>query len=122
MWIKDNVIYCACPTQGSAMERKGLYRHLLRMIEPWTVERVELDMTSGQVDVHVGHAGGTRFACPECGLALAVYDHSGERTWRHLDSCQFLTYLHASPPRVSCPEHGVRQMWTSHALVDTVIV
>lgn len=33
-----------------------------------------------------------------------------ERTWRHLDSCQFLTYLHARPPRVSCPEHGVRQV------------
>ncbi|MGE5622774.1 MAG: ISL3 family transposase [Bacillota bacterium] len=32
-----------------------------------------------------------------------------ERVWRHLDSCQFLTYLHASPPRISCPEHGVRQ-------------
>jgi transposase len=31
------------------------------------------------------------------------------RVWRHLDSCQFLTYLHASPPRISCPEHGVRQ-------------
>jgi hypothetical protein len=26
-----------------------------------------------------------------------------------LDSCQFLTYLHAAPPRISCPEHGVRQ-------------
>ena len=91
------------------MESKELYRHLLGMNEPWTVERVELDMERQQVDVYVGHAGGTRFACPECGWELAVYDHSGERTWRHLDSCQFLTYLHASPPRVSCPEHGVRQ-------------
>ncbi|MFC3106697.1 transposase [Undibacterium arcticum] len=26
-----------------------------------------------------------------------------------MDSCQFLTYLHASAPRISCPEHGVRQ-------------
>ena len=91
------------------MESKELYRHLLGMSEPWTVERVELDMARGQVDVYVGHAGGTRFACPECGLELAVYDHSGERIWRHLDSCQFMTYLHASPPRISCPEHGVRQ-------------
>ena len=30
--------------------------------------------------------------------------------WRHLDSCQFLTFLHARPPRVRCPEHGVRQV------------
>ena len=91
------------------MESKELYRHLLGLSEPWTVERVELDMVRRQVDVYVGHESGTRFACPECGLELSVYDHSGERTWRHLDSCQFLTYLHASPPRVSCPEQGVRQ-------------
>jgi transposase len=41
---------------------------------------------------------------------LAVYDHAVERVWRHLDSCQFLTFLHARVPRVSCPEHGVRQV------------
>ena len=49
------------------MESKELYRHLLGINEPWTVERVELDMTRGQVDVYVGHAKGVRFACPECG-------------------------------------------------------
>lgn len=92
------------------MESKELYRHLLGINEPWTVERVDLDMTRGQIDVYVGHAKGVRFACPECGLELSVYDHSAKRTWRHLDSCQFMTYLHASPPRVSCPEHGVRQV------------
>ncbi|MCI4674464.1 helix-turn-helix domain-containing protein [Candidatus Mycolicibacterium alkanivorans] len=27
-----------------------------------------------------------------------------------LDSCALLTFLHASPPRVHCPEHGVRQV------------
>lgn len=91
------------------MESKELYRHLLGINEPWTVERVDLDMTRGQVDVYVGHAKGVRFSCPECGLELAAYDHSAKRIWRHLDSCQFMTYLHASPPRVSCPEHGVRQ-------------
>lgn len=91
------------------MESKELYRHLLGISEPWSVDRVELDVERQQIDVSVGHARDTRFACPECGLALAVYDHSAERAWRHLDSCQFLTYLRASPPRVSCPEHGVKQ-------------
>src|SRR5262249_20466106 len=42
-------------------------------------------------------------------VALAVYDHGEERVWRHLDSCQFQTYLHARPPRGQCPTHGVRQ-------------
>jgi len=91
------------------MESEELYRHLLGINEPWTVERVDLDMTQGRVDVYVGHAKGVRFACPECGQEHPVYDHSAERIWRHLDSCQFMTYLHASPPRVSRSEHGVRQ-------------
>ena len=64
----------------------------------------------GRVEVFVGHAPGQRFTCPECGQELAVYDHLGERTWRHLDSMQFLTYLHARPPRVSCAQHGVKQV------------
>ena len=57
----------------------------------------------------VEHPKRTRFSCPQCGLELSVYDHAGMREWRHLDSCQFLTYLHAKAPRVKCPEHGVVQ-------------
>ncbi len=89
------------------MESKDLYRHLLGLNEPWMVERVELDMAKQHVDVFVEHGKGHRFACPKCGQECAIYDHLAVRTWRHLDSCQFLTYLHASPPRISCSEHGV---------------
>lgn len=92
------------------MDSIELYRQLLGLTTPWTVERVELDMAKQHVEVHVGHAPGQRFACPQCGRELGVYDHLAERVWRHLDSCQFLTYLHARPPRVSCPEHGVHQV------------
>ena len=91
------------------MESKELYQCLLGLSSPWTVGRVELDMGKQRVDVHVEHPKGTRFGCPECGQELPVYDHHAERVWRHLDSCQFLTYLHASPPRVECAVHGVRQ-------------
>jgi len=92
------------------MDSVELYRQLLGLTAPWTVERVELDVAKQHVEVHVGHPAGQRFSCPECGRELGVYDHQAERVWRHLDSCQFLTYVHARPPRVSCPEHGVRQV------------
>ncbi len=92
------------------MDSVELYRQLPGLMPPWTVERVELDMARQHVEVYVGHAAGQRFACSECGLELGVYDHLASRDWRHLDSCQFLTYLHARPPRVSCPQHGVRQV------------
>src|SRR5271166_2725046 len=92
------------------MESVALYQQLLGLTAPWTVDKVDLDVARQRVEVHVGHPEGQRFACPECAQKLAVYDHQPERVWRHLDSCQFLTYLHARPPRVSCPEHGVRQV------------
>jgi transposase len=87
-----------------------LYRHLLGLESPWTVSRVELSVDQGRVDVWADHGRGTRMPCPSCGRELAVRDHSEERAWRHLDSCQFMTYLHARPPRVECPEHGVLQV------------
>ena len=73
------------------MESIELYRQLLGLRTPWTVEGVELDVARQHVDVRVGHPAGQQFACPECGRELAVYDHLAERAWRHLDSCQFLT-------------------------------
>jgi transposase len=91
------------------MRDTELYRHLLGLESPWGVSRVELSAEGSRIDVWVDHPRRTCFACPECALELAVYDHAGEREWRHLDSCQFLTYLHARPPRVDCPEHGVVQ-------------
>jgi transposase len=74
------------------------------------VSRVELSVDGGRVDVWAEHPKRTRFTCPGCDLELPVYDHGEERSWRHLDSCAFLTYLHARPPRVECPTHGVRQV------------
>ena len=91
------------------MDSTELYRQLLGVTSPWTVERVEMSVHDVRVDVHLCHTDGARFACPECGVELSVYDHAEARQWRHLDSCQFRTLLHARPPRVKCPDHGVRQ-------------
>jgi transposase len=63
-----------------------------------------------RVDVSVEHPVGIRWRCPQCTYEGSLHDHSDERTWRHLDSCQFLTYLHARIPRIKCPEHGVLQV------------
>lgn len=92
------------------MQDTELYRHLLGLQAPWSVTKVELNVQSQRVDVWANHSPGLRWTCPECDRELGLYDHSDERAWRHLDSCQFETYLHARPPRVRCPEHGVRQV------------
>ena len=59
---------------------------------------------------------GTRFACPECGLDLPVFDHGVCRAWRHLDSGPFQTWVHARLPRVACLWHGTRQIHVPWAL------
>ena len=92
------------------MRDTEIYRQLLGLVEPWEVIWVKLSVESGRVDVWVEHSRLTRFACPECDQVFPVYDHTEERAWRHLDSCAFLTYLHARPPRVECAVHGVRQV------------
>lgn len=92
------------------MKDTELYRHLLGIAAPWSVARVALEVKEHRVDVFVEHKAGQAFACSECGRELGVYDHSDERSWRHLDSCQFATMLRARIPRVRCPEHGVRQV------------
>jgi transposase len=92
------------------MRDTELYQQVLGLSAPWAVSRVELSTEGGRIDVWAEHPRGTRFACPECSLELSVYDHGDEREWRHLDTCQFLTFLHARPPRVECPTHGVRQV------------
>lgn len=85
-----------------------LYRHLLGITPPWTVEKVDLDAKALRIDVHLGHREGLRWNCPECDKPCGLHDHADERLWRHLDSCQFLTFVHARVPRVKCREHGVR--------------
>lgn len=87
------------------MDSTTLYQHILGLRTPWTVSRVDMQMSREEIHVYVEHAADSRFCCPECKRELAVYDHTPERTWRHLDTCQLKTFLHARAPRVQCPDH-----------------
>lgn len=92
------------------MRDTELYERVLGLSEPWSVSRVELTVEEHRVDVWVEHPPGVKWLCPQCGVEsdeLACRDHAEERVWRHLDTCQFQTHLHARIPRVDCPEHGV---------------
>jgi len=92
------------------MQDTALYQYLLGLQSPWTVSRVNLDINGQRVDVWAEHQEDSAWACPHCTKTLPLYDHAEERAWRHLDSCQFQTYLHARIPRVECGEHGVVQV------------
>ncbi len=79
------------------------------------MERVDLKLKEGEVHVYLTHEDNREWACAECGVLCPLYDHQPERQWRHLDTCQYRTILHAEPPRSQCPEHGVRVVKLSWA-------
>lgn len=91
------------------MQDTELYRLLLGLQEPWLIDQLEMRTKEEAIHIWIDHAPGVEFACAECQVTCRVYDHV-ERQWRHLDSCQFKTIVHAQVPRIDCQEHGVRQV------------
>jgi transposase len=90
------------------MEDRELYRRILGIEDPWYVASVDLQLQPKEVHVFLAHEDLPSWPCAECGAASKLYDHQPERQWRHLDTCQYHTILHAEPPRSQCPTHGVR--------------
>ncbi|MGB7621155.1 MAG: ISL3 family transposase [Terriglobia bacterium] len=91
------------------MQDTELYQQILGLKAPWRVGRIELKVKEERVDLWIEYGEGSKFPCPECGQASPIRDHR-DRVWRHLDSCQFATYVHCEVPRVECGAHGVRQV------------
>jgi transposase len=85
-----------------------LYQAVLGLRAPWSVINVALDVNGNQVTVTV-EAGPGPSPCPECQEPVPGYDRK-RRRWRHLDTCQFTTWLQTDVPRVNCPTHGVKQI------------
>ena len=92
----------------TTMEDRELYRRILGIEYPWRVASVDLQLAPKEVHVYLAHEDLSSWPCAECGTPCQLYDHQPERQWRHLDTCQYRTILHAEPPRTQCPAHGVR--------------
>jgi transposase len=91
------------------MDQIELYSRIFGIDAPWQVANVELDMAAGQINVTVNHDRSEQLCCSECGKVGSGYDHRA-RSWRHLDTCQYKTFIYCDVPRVRCSEHGVRQI------------
>jgi transposase len=94
--------------RNGSMQDQELYSRILGIEAPWQVERVDMKLEQGEVHVYWEHDDKREWAGAECGALCPLYDHQAERRWRHLDTCQYHTILHAAPPRSQCREHGVR--------------
>jgi transposase len=92
------------------MQDRDLFSQLLGLRGPWKVADIKVDYAELRVDIWVGWPAGESAPCPVCEQVFPVYDHRGERSWRHLDTMQFRTILHCQIPRIQCPTHGVKSI------------
>lgn len=97
------------------MQDKELYQQILGITKPWRVRGVDLDLKKGEVVVQLEHDPDASFRCPECDAISPIHDHTDERRWRHLDTCQLQTVVTASVPRTRCSTHGVLRVRVSWA-------
>ncbi len=58
------------------------------------------------VDIRIEYCG-SKLDCPECKKRCPQADMAPERTWRHLNTMQFTTLIHAAVPRSKCSTCGV---------------
>jgi transposase len=90
------------------MEQNRFYEKMLKLTYPWHVERVAYDGENERVDIYIEHDTGFKFFCPDCGEPCPTYDHTGDKQWRHLNTCQAQTWVHARLPRTDCKQCGVK--------------
>jgi transposase len=89
------------------MDIEEHYSQLLGIHSPWQISQVDLKMQEQRVDIEIEYAA-DEGPCPECGTICPKHDDRKRRSWRHLDTMQFATYLHCELPRVRCKEHGAK--------------
>lgn len=88
-------------------DENELFRVAWRLAAPWQMVRIEFSLEAQPLDSGLDFPRGSPFPCPESGQLCGAYD-TQERTWRYLNFFQHQTHWHARPPRVPCPEHGVK--------------
>jgi transposase len=96
------------------MDIEEHYSQLLGIHSPWQISHVDLKMQEQRVDIEIEYAA-DEGPCPECGSICPKHDERKRRSWRHLDTMQFATYLHCELPRVRCKEHGAKTVKTPWA-------
>lgn len=89
------------------MKDTELLQMALGLIPPWLVERSTFDPEQKRLDIYIDFTRGGEFTCYGCGRpGCKAYD-TVDKTWRHLNFFEHVTYLHARVPRTDCPTCGI---------------
>jgi transposase len=101
------------------MRDTSLLQLALGIVPPWSVTGSDFDAEARRLDIHIDFAPGSRFACPNCGVANCPAYDTEQMTWRHLNFFQHQAYLHARVPRVRCNACGVKKVTVPWARADS---
>ena len=97
------------------MDDINLYTQILGIKLPWKIKNVDLDVENQKVDIYIIYDSKTGI-CKDCEKECKIHDTLKPRTWRHLSSCQFKTFIHCSQPRIKCENHKIKALtppWTT---------
>ena len=83
------------------------YEKMLGLDENWKVKGVKQDDEARKVTVVIEYSHQGKYKCPQCRMAAILHDYQ-ERTVRHLDSCEYRTYLQVQYPLVRCGQCGIQ--------------
>ena len=89
------------------MQDTELFQMALGIFPPWVVKRCDFDPERKQLDIYLDFTRGGEFTCHGCGReGCKAYD-TVDKTWRHLNFFEHVTYLHARVPRTECDTCGI---------------
>ena len=91
------------------MQSTSFYTQILGIASPWKVVSVDLDMGAKRVVIRVEVDRKTKWGHPETNLAASLHKWT-ERTWRHLDTCQFETVITANVPSVKHQDGSIEEI------------
>lgn len=95
--------------QLRAMKDTQLYAQLLGLSKPWSVSQVDVDLAGYQITVRVECGAGEVWICPDTKTRAHIHGWV-ERSWRHLDTCQFETRIVAKIPRLKYSDGRVEDL------------
>jgi transposase len=88
------------------MESSQFYEAHLQLGPDWLVRKVETDHVNLEDHVYLEYVH-RRAPSPKTGELCPIHELRDERCWRHLDTMQYKTFLHARVPRVRLPDGTV---------------
>ena len=100
------------------MQSTEFYRQILGIEAPWKIVSVDLDMEAKRVVIRAEVDRTTKWYHPDTRLPASLHKWA-ERTWRHLDTCQFETLIIADVPSVKHKDGSIEEIARHRAVVTS---